>query len=88
NTSILTIFIRPNHEKPGLSHLARSSCVRLSKGKILAATPSSTLAVIFKPRYVMDLSSTAKAKESFNWSNSAADKETLSRLDFWSACLN
>ncbi|OCT97242.1 hypothetical protein XELAEV_18009465mg [Xenopus laevis] len=75
--------MRPNHEKPGLSHRARSSRVRLSKGKILAATPSSTLAVILTPRYVMDLSSTEKAKESFTWASSAADKETLNRLDFW-----
>ncbi|OCT74618.1 hypothetical protein XELAEV_18033604mg [Xenopus laevis] len=77
------IFMRPNHEKPGRSHLTRSSCVLLSKGKILAATPSSALAVIFKPRYVMDLSSTEKAKESFKWSSCAADKDILSRLDFW-----
>ncbi|OCT94486.1 hypothetical protein XELAEV_18012158mg [Xenopus laevis] len=76
------IFMRPNHEKPGLSHEARSPCVRFSNGSRLAETPSSTIALILTPRYVMDLFSTAKAKECLKWSSCKADKEMFSRFDF------
>ncbi|OCT55238.1 hypothetical protein XELAEV_18003634mg [Xenopus laevis] len=76
------IFMRPNHEKPGLSQEARSSCVRLISGSILSRTPSSTLAVILTPKYVMDFSSTEKSKECRKRSKCEADREMLSRLDF------